>query len=110
MVVERLISKKEIYKFPKCPYVFHSKYQYWYDGRLFLIGRFYRNTTVMIERETGAMAVHSMGFPGKFSIEDLIEKFKYKITLSGKTIHEVIRDYKLNNNGIELWVINLLGI
>lgn len=65
----------------------------------------------MIERETGAEAVHSMDFPGKFSIEELIKKFKYKVAFSGKTIHEVIRDYKLGiNNGIELWVVNLLCI
>lgn len=124
MVVEKLISKEGRYELPQIiyesettyryysdyPRVFYSRHEYWYDGRLFLIGSFYANDFVMIDVETGALAAGQQDFQRKPTVKMLIEKFKEKLAKSGKTIHEVIRDFKSNNLDLELWLINSLTI
>lgn len=124
MVVEKLIKRSSKYEFPQFSYegqkqyhyatdyprVYHSRYEYWYDGRLFLIGSFYANDFVMVEVETGALAVGQQDFQRKPTVRMLIEKFKEKLKKSGKSIHEVIQTFKSNNLDLELWLINLLII
>ena len=124
MVVEKLISKEGRYEFPQFiyesqkeyryapnyPRVFYSRYEYWYDGRLFLIGSFYANDFIMIEVETGSQAVTGQDFQRKPTVKMILEKFKEKLVKSGKTIHEAIRDFKSNNLDLELWLINSLTI
>lgn len=124
MVVEKLISKEGRYELPQFiyesqrkyryapnyPKVFYSGYEYWYDGRLFLIGSFYANDFVMVEVETGALVAGQQDFQRKPTVKILIEKFKEKLKKSGKSIHEVIRDFKSNNLDLELWLINSLTI
>lgn len=124
MVVEKLIKRSGKYEFPQfCyenkrqyrydtnyPRVFHSEYEYWYDGRLLLIGGFSANDLVMVDVETGSQAVTQQDFQGKPTVKMLIEKFKGKVKQSGKTIHEVVRDFKSNNLDLELWLINSLTI
>lgn len=104
MVVEKLLPKEGRYEFPQFiyesgttyryysdyPRVSYSRYEYWYDGRLFLIGSFYANDFVMIEAETGALATGQQDFQKKPTVKMLIEKFKEKLKKSGKSIHEVI--------------------
>lgn len=121
MAIEKLIPKKEEYQFPSICYpynlktfrhtsevrVFYSQYEYWYDGRKFLIGKFKSGNLGLIDVETYAWAV----FPdAKATKEDLIRLFKRKVDTSGKTIHEVVREYKKNNLDLELWLINSLSI
>lgn len=120
MVVENLIKKTGKYEFEPFLYgnnlayryyadslrVFHSEYEYWYDGRLLLIGTFYPNELVMIDAETGATAATRQDFQRKPTVKMLIEKFKEKLERSGKTVHEVIRNFKSNNLDLELWLIN----
>lgn len=125
MVIEKLISKEERYELPQLIYesqmkhryapnysrVFYSRYEYWYDGRLFLIGSFeYIDDFVMVEVETGSQAVTGQDFQRKSTVKMILEKFKEKLAKSGKTIHEVIRDFKSNNLDLELWLINSLII
>lgn len=124
MVVEKLIPKKEVYEFPQFVYesyttyryssdymrIFHSRYEYWYDGRLFLIGGFNASELSMVEVETGALAVGQQDFQRKPTVKMLIEKFKEKLKKSGKSIHEVIQTFKSNNLDLELWLINSLTI
>lgn len=124
MVIEKLIKKSGEYEFQQrryegqfhyryatdYPRVFHSRYEYWYDGRLFLIGGFYANDLAMIEVETGSHAVTQQDFQRKPTIEMILNKFKEKLAKSGKTIHEVIRDFKSNSLDLELWLINSLII
>lgn len=124
MVVEKLIEKSGKYEFPRFSYegqrqyryatdyprVFNSRYEYWYDGRLFLIGGFYANDFVMIEVETAAQAVTQQDFQGKPNVKMILDKFKEKLAKSGKTIHEVVIDFKSNNLDLELWLIKLLTI
>lgn len=125
MVVEKLIPKEEIYELPQLiyegqrkhryapnyPKVFYSRYEYWYDGRLFLIGSFESiGAFVMIEVETGSQAVTSQDFQRKPTVKMILDKFKEKLAKSGKTIHEVIQDFKSNNLDLELWLINSLTI
>ena len=124
MVIEKLIKIGGKYEFPQFCYgykrhyryamnhlrVFHSEYEYWYDGRLFLIGGFSANDLVMVDVETGSQAVTQQDFQGKPTVKMLIEKFKDKVKHSGKTIHEVVRDFKSNNLDLELWLINSLTI
>lgn len=125
MAVEKLISKEERYELPQFlyegqrkyryapnyPRVFYSRHEYWYDGRLFLIGSFESmGAFVMVEVETGAQAVTGQDFQGKPTVKMILDKFKEKLFKSGKTIHEVIQDYKSNNLDLELWLINSLTI
>lgn len=125
MVIEKLISKEGRYEFPQFiyesqrkyryapnyPKVFYSRYEYWYDGRLFLIGSFeYIADFVMVEVETGSGAVTGQDFQRKPTVKKILEKFKEKLAKSGKTIHEVIQDFKSNNLDLELWLINSLTI
>lgn len=122
MVIEKLFLANEIYSFPllyvegrnyRCSdssRTFYSQYEYWYDGRLFLIGSFSSNELVMVDKETGASAVTQQDFQRKPSVWMLIKKFKEKLEKSGKTIHEVIRDYKNCNLDLELWLVNSLII
>lgn len=124
MVVENLIKKKGKYEFEPFLYgnnityryysgssrVFHSEYEYWYDGRLLLIGAFYLEELAMIDAETGATAVTRQDFQRKPTVKMLIEKFKEKLERSGKTVHEVVRNFKSNNLDLELWLINSLII
>lgn len=124
MVVERLIKKKGEYTFLQFDYInqrqyhystdylrtFSSSYEYWYDGRLFLIGSFHANVFAMIEAETGSFAVTEQDFQKKPTVRMLLDKFKEKLVKSGKTVHEVIRDFKSNNLDLELWLIKLLTI
>lgn len=90
--------------------MFHSRYEYWYDGRMFLIGRFDAKDLTMVEVETGFYAVRQQEFQRKPTIEMILNKFKEKLAKSGKTIHEVIRVCKSNNLDLELWLINSLTI
>ena len=46
----------------------------------------------------------------KPTAERLIKKFKEKLFNRGVSIHEVIRDFKLRNLDLELWLINTLII
>lgn len=125
MVIEELIEKKEDYVFPQLRYehssryrydtentrVFHSRYEYWCDGRKFLIGSFCQNELVMIEVETFSLAVSRGDFPdGTKDIGMIIAKFKNKLLRSGKSIHEVVRIFKSNNLDLELWLVNSLVI
>lgn len=123
MVIERLIQKKQnvnllqtiyeggwSYRYADYSRTFHSKYEYWYDGRLFLIGGFGEKDLVIVERETGVLAVTSQDFQRKPTVREVIDKFKEKVRLSGVTIHEVVRKYKSNNLDLELWLINSLII
>ena len=117
MVIDKLIPKKETYQFPSIFYpvnirtfryspttrVFYSQYEYWYDGRKFLIGKFKGEPMGLIDVETYAWAV----FPGA-SAEGLIEQFKQKVQTAGKTIHEVVREYKNRNLDLEVWEISAL--
>lgn len=118
MAIEKLIPKKEVYIFPRITYVtskgyhyvgegrpFHSQYEYWYDGVKMLIGRFKGGGLGLIEVETYAWAVQPDA-----KVDELIALFKEKVQKSGKTIHEVIRDYKSNNLDLELWLVNTLTI
>lgn len=123
MIMEKLIEKKEKVVFPEftsiypykkySPYsdrVFYSVAEYWYDGRMFLIGSFtkQKNDMSMIDKETGVFAVNRLDFvDGKPSIKKVIDLFKLKLKNSGKTIHEVVRDYKLVYFDMELWKINM---
>lgn len=112
MVVEKLIRKKEAYYWESYEYIrcFYSQYEYWYDGRLLLIGCFSDGKRVIVDAETGVFAVFSAEVQRRPTIEMLIFKFKEKLCRSGKTIHEVVRDYKINNLGLELWVVNSMII
>lgn len=124
MVVENLVQKEGTYEFPQfsyvaltsyryimgCPRVFHSRYEYRYDGRLLLIGSFNEKDLIMVDAETGAVAVHSQDFQRNPTIKMLLDKFKEKIFKSGKSIHEVVRNFKSNNLDLELWLVNLLVI
>lgn len=124
MVIEKLIKKSGEYEFRQrryegqrqyryvtdSPRVFHSRYEYWYDGRMFLIGRFDTKDLAMVEVETGVHAVIQQEFQRKPTIEMILNMFKEKLAKSGKTIHEVIRDCKSNNLDLELWLINSLII
>ena len=125
MVIEELIEKKEDYVFPQLRYerpsgyhydtentrVFHSRYEYWYDGRKFLIGCFCQSEIVMIEVETFSLAVSQRDFPnGTKDIGMIIAKFKDKLLRAGKSIHEVVRVFKSNNLDLELWLVNSLVI
>lgn len=124
MVVENLVQKEGTYEFPQFAYeskttyryttdfprVFHSRYEYWYDGRLFLIGSFNEKDLIMVDAETGVFAVHSQDFQRNPTIKMLLDKFKEKIFKSGKSIHEVVRNFKSNNLDLELWLVNSLII
>lgn len=120
MVIEKLIPKKEVYQFPSIcyPYCtftafrytpnirkFYSQYEYWYDGRKFLIGKFKGEGLGLIDVETTAWAVQPTATVG-----ELIESFKQKVQRSGKTIHEVVLNYKKQNLDLDLWLINSLSI
>ena len=118
MVIEKLIPKKEVYQFPsiycyditKFRYtsnvrVFYSQYEYWYDGRKLLIGKFKGGGLGLIDVETYAWAVQP-----EATVEELINVFKQKVEKSGKTIHEVALDYKKLNLDLDLWLINSLNI
>ena len=112
MYVEKLIrvKGKEIKEFPHLGSIaeFHIKYEFWYDERLFLIGNYQNERLKLIDAETGGLGASGDEFPRKPSVESLIELFRQKIDKSGTTIHEVIRNYKLRNNIIELWFTNLI--
>lgn len=124
MVVEKLLPKEGRYEFPQFiyeskttyryysdyPRVFYSRYEYWYDGRLLLIGTFNPNELVMIDAETGALVAGQQDFQRKPTVKMLIEKFKEKLKKSGKSIHEVVQTFKSNNLDLELWLINSLTI
>ena len=127
-VEEKLILKEGTYEFPaviplydkiwmysqESTKVFTVRYEYWYDGRLFLLGSFGQfsgGSLSLIEAETGAIAVSPLDFTGGgVSVERIIKKFKEKLKKSGTTIGEVTREYKSNNLVSELWLINSLII
>lgn len=127
-VEEKLIFKEGTYEFPaviplydkiwmysqESTKVFTVRYEYWYDGRLFLLGSFDQfsgGSLSLIEAETGAIAVSPLDFTGgRVSVERIIKKFKEKLKKSGITIGEVTREYKNNNLVSELWLINSLII
>lgn len=127
-VEEKLILKEGTYEFPEViplydkiwmysqeyTKVFTVRYEYWYDGRLFLLGSFDQfsgGSLSLIEAETGAIAVSPLDFTGgRVSVERIIKKFKEKLKKSGTTIGEVTREYKSNNLVSELWLINSLII
>lgn len=127
-VEEKLILKGGTYEFPaviplydkiwmysqESTKVFTVRYEYWYDGRLFLLGSFDQfsgGSLSLIEAETGAIAVSPLDFTGgRVSVERIIKKFKEKLKKSGITIGEVTREYKNNNLVSELWLINSLII
>lgn len=127
-VEEKLILKEGTYEFPEViplydkiwmysqeyTKVFTVRYEYWYDGRLFLLGSFDQfsgGSLSLIEAETGAIAVSPLDFTGgRVSVERIIKKFKEKLKKSGITIGEVTREYKNNNLVSELWLINSLII
>lgn len=127
-VEEKLIIKEGTYEFPEViplydkiwmysqeyTKVFTVRYEYWYDGRLFLLGSFDQfsgGSLSLIEAETGAIAVSPLDFTGgRVSVERIIKKFKEKLKKSGITIGEVTREYKNNNLVSELWLINSLII
>lgn len=127
-VEEKLILKEGTYEFPEViplydkiwmysqesTKVFTVRYEYWYDGRLFLLGSFGQfsgGSLSLIEAETGAIAVSPLDFTGgRVSVERIIKKFKEKLKKSGITIGEVTREYKNNNLVSELWLINSLII
>lgn len=112
MGVEKILSEKGVAYFssPKTNtecLKFYFEHKYWYEGRLFLIGHFNNDSIIkMIEAETGATAIFAND--GKPSNKKIIEEFKRRLKSSGKTIHEVIRDFKNNNNLNGIWLINLL--
>lgn len=113
MDVEKIFSEKGVAHFssPKTNtecLKFYFEHKYWYEGRLFLIGHFNDDSKIkMIEAETGATAVFAND--RKPSNKKIIEEFKCLLKSSGKTIHEVIRDFKNNNNLNEIWLISLLN-
>ena len=127
-VEEKLIIKEGTYEFPEViplydkiwmysqeyTKVFTVRYEYWYDGRLFLLGSFGQfsgSNLSLIEAETGAITVSPLEFKGgRVSVERIIKKFKEKLKESGTTIGEVTREYKSNNLVSELWLINSLII
>lgn len=127
-VEEKLILKEGTYEFPEViplydkiwmysqeyTKVFTVRYEYWYDGRLFLLGSFDQfsgGSLSLIEAETGAIAVSPLDFTGgRVSVERIIKKFKEKLKKSGTTIGEVTRECKSNNLVSELWLINSLII
>lgn len=123
MIEERLIPKEKDYqvvlfydafKRYRCAdysRVFHAKYEYWYDGAKFLIGIFEgEKYLTLIERETFATGACYADLNKKPTAELLIKKFKEKLSNKGVSIHEVIRDFKLRNLDLELWLINTLII
>lgn len=120
MDVEKLIPKREKVELPYLGsrywrndnlhvWEVYLKYEYLYGGRLFLIGTLEGSKAFyMFELETGAVAVSPNDFQKKPTVKMLIDKFKEKLRRSGKSIHEVIRDYKNNNSDLGLWLIDLL--
>lgn len=121
MVVEKLIPKKGEYIFPAFIFitskeyryhpnqqrVFHFQYEYWYDGRLFLVGHFKGEKLSLMDVETCSFAVGPAEL-AKPTAKTLIEKFKDKVQMSGKTIHEVAQNFKNLNLDLELWVVKSL--
>ena len=118
MVKERLIPKKATYQFPSIRYegglsyritsntrTFYSTHEYWYDDRKFLLGKFQNSGIGLIDVGTYAWAVQPNTDKNEF-----VAVFKKKLQTSGKTIHEVVRDYLKGNLDIELWVLNSLSI
>lgn len=123
--MEKLIRKSGKKEFPLCVSVsasiensyrvlpntmrtFIYQYEYYFDGRVFLFGHFEgQDRHTLIESETGASAVKNKGFS---TPQLAIAEFKRLLGLSGKTIHEVIRDFKNRNVDLETWLINSLNM
>lgn len=123
MVIDKLIPKKDRLEFPRFmdfhesktyrqsanTRVFNVKYEYWYDERLFLIGKFEEEHYLcMLEPETFSLAVASSDFLKEPTVGQVIALFRDKLKRSRLTIHEVIRNFKARNLDIELWEINSL--
>ena len=114
MVIDKLIPKKARLEIPRFmsynTRVFNVRYEYWYDERLFLIGKFEKEHYLcMLEPETFSLAVTPSDFlKEQPTVEKVISLFKDKLKRSRLTIHEVVRNFKDRNLGIELWVINSL--
>lgn len=117
MVIEKLSPKKGTMKVPLGEFYnglpnltkyqdFHYTREYWYDGRLFYIGKIKgENHISMYEAETGGLAGGYVK-----SIKEVIQRFKESLTASGVSIHEIIRRYKLRYHLIETWEISLFII
>lgn len=124
MVVEKLIPKTGKCEFPEiifewggqyrygnCPRTFHIQYEYWYDGRLFLLGYFdNRLIPSLVEVETGAYVVGEWEFKKYPGVKQIIKKFKENLQNHGGNIHESVRDFKCKNLDVETWLISSLGI
>ena len=91
---------------------FIAKWEYFYDGVRFYIGRnFGEKTLSMLEPTTTAYAV--LTSDGKFrKPQEVIERFKQKLRDEklGRNIHEVIRDCRNNNIETNLCLVNSLII
>lgn len=127
MVDERLLPIKDMkirvpnYKFVSngfyvCDWsvitIFIAKWEYFYDGRKFYIGRNLSNKTLsMLEPTTMHYAV--LTAEGNFKKpQKVIDKLKFKIKLErdGRNIHEVIRDCSYRNIESNLCIESLLII
>lgn len=126
MDVEKLIPKTGEYVFPNIyfdwgggyrycyledyPRIFHFQYEYWYDGRFFLLGNFDGKNMSLVDVETGAITVDSGEFKKQPSVKQIIQKLKDKLQDRGSSIHEVVRDFKCKNLDVETWLISSLSI
>lgn len=111
MAVEKLIKKegtyiKAILFAPiRVTYMESSYcYEYWYDGRKFVIGSDGKDY-IMVDVETGIYAAKAAK-----PVKNVIDLFKERLDKSGKTIHEVVRDAKIRFQIFEPWSINFLTI
>lgn len=92
--------------------IFIAKWEYFYDGRKFYIGRnLFDKTLSMLESTTMHYAV--LTAEGKFKKpQEIIEKLKFKLRFEkyGRNIHEVIRDCSYRNIESNLCIESLLII
>lgn len=122
MVVEKLIPKKALYMTPDFVYehgtlgyrisndtrLFRSTHEYWYDGRLFLVGTFGDGIRLM-DFETWAMCVCADEFKtNNPNPQMLIERFKFKLEKVNKSIDHLVSAFKRRNLDLETWKINML--
>lgn len=116
MVIEKLSPKKGTMKIPLWDFYnglpnfkykdFQYTHEYWYDGRLFYIGKLKGEHHIsMYEAETGGLAGGYVK-----TIKEVIQRFKESLKASGVSIHEIVRRYKSRYNLIDTWETSLLII